>query len=132
VKLYAYGLALAAILALLGAAGHKVYEAGKEAQRKEDAKPIAAAKAAQKTAETQRDQLAAAVILANQIVDAEKLKAAQQAAQAAKAVATATANARDADRTLQAWMAKYARTARDPDCEKTLQEQLCAAVVSDY
>ncbi|GAA0721408.1 hypothetical protein [Dokdonella soli] len=131
VKLYACAGALAAFLALLVFAHHTIYASGEKAQLARDQKPIAAAKAAQKVAETERDQYITALNEANQAAQAEQNKAKAQAQRAAAAVAASQANAQDADRTLKAWMDKYARAARDPDCAKTLQDQLCAAA-SDY
>jgi hypothetical protein len=128
VKLYAYAAALAAVLALVAFAHHKVYAQGEKAGEAAGAKIAAAAEISRVRAETARDQLAAAVKIANDAVEQQRRDAAAQAAVAQQAVAAAAANARDADRALKAWMDKYARAARDPDCAKTLQEQLCAGV----
>lgn len=57
----------------------------------------------------------------------------KQAAQAnaEKVVAEAKAKAADASKTLKAWMERYAKAARSPDCKSVAESVLCPAM-RDY
>lgn len=105
------------------AAGHV---AGIEAQRKQTM-----------AAEDQRDRaIAAARAMSNSLeattrtaqVEVARARAQQDSAKSAADAALATA--KEADRTLRAWMDRYAQASRDPTCH-VLEETLCAAA-SDF
>ena len=72
VKLYAYGAALAALIALLAFAHHSIYASGKKAGEADGQKIAAKARLDQHRAETARDDLANALILANEAVADQK------------------------------------------------------------
>lgn len=121
-----YAAAVGAFMALLIGVwnhGHAAgYAAGVEDQRQETTRVAA-----------QRDEAIAAgkamVAALEETTAAAKVEAARAKAQqevAEIAVRSARAAATDADRTLKAWMERYAEASRDPSC-RILEEPLCAA-----
>lgn len=134
-KAYTIGAALALLIALGWYAHHSIYTSGFDAGEVEGAREgkeaASAALAELDRKERERAGLADALATANDAVRTAKERADQQQAAGKLAVDAALVRARDADRTLQAWMSRYAAAARDPDCARILEEPVCAAA-SDY
>ena len=127
-QVYVYAGIFAAFVGLLAFAHHTIYTQGKEAGAASQAKLTAKALATVAVDEKLIRDYGDTVTRMNAALHVEQDKAAAQQVVADKAVKAASANASDADKTLAAWITKYAAALRSPACA-TLLAQICPAAM---
>lgn len=123
-KLYAYGAALVVILGGLTFLHHKIYAEGEAAQTAADAPKFAAN---QVLIQAQ----ISALLVTNAQAKANEDAAALQKTKAGDAVKAAQANAKEADKSLAAWRARYSAALKSPDCASWATQLICPALAVD-